>query len=170
MMSGEMMIGLMINHFNIYNNCDIYIVKEIMGKVIKLKENDIQRIIKKVLKEGEEGPTINVPIKGGYLTIDKDMTKNQQNVIKVCIGGKCYRYKIQGGRFGYYSDVNFKSISQRPNGDIIIDRWVKGGDTKKLPIEKSVVYKLVDKFRVGSNISFDISTLKGDGTVLLNRV
>ena len=169
MMSGGMMIGLMSNHFNICNNCDIYKVKEIMGKVIKLKENDIQRIIKKVLKEGEEGPTINVPIKGGYLTINK--VKNRGNVIKACVGGKCYNYTIKGGTWGVYYNINFKTIRKESNGNITIDRYVDGGKTEEFQIKKVILYsKLVPTFKKGKNTSFEITTPEGEGTVVFNRV
>jgi hypothetical protein len=135
------------------------------GKVIRLTESDLRRIVKRVMNEGvlreddsDEG--VKYGVKGGLLKIKKNNSGG--NRIDVCFGERCERYEILGDpKVGSDEKINFKNMYKKSNGDLVFNRWVEGGKTKPHVIPKTDIYTyLIKPFKEGkSKITYDVSWL-----------
>jgi hypothetical protein len=60
-------------------------------------------------------------------TIAKDSTGGRQNVVAIKANGITRKYKIIGSLLLKSYDLNFKDLEKKPNGDMVFNRYVKGG-------------------------------------------
>ena len=100
-----------------------------MKKVIKLTESKLISLIERVLNEG----TVLKYSKPIPAEISKSLDikrngKSRQNVFKIVTNNTTRYYSIVGNTWVTGRDeLNFKSISKKSNGDMVFNRFVKGG-------------------------------------------
>jgi hypothetical protein len=105
-----------------------------MKKVIKLTESKLISLIERVLNEG----TVLKYSKPIPAEISKSLDikrngKSRQNVFKIVTNNTTRYYSIVGDTWVTGRDeLNFKSISKKSNGDMVFNRFVKGGTDPKI--------------------------------------
>ena len=105
-----------------------------MKKVIKLTESKLISLIERVLYEG----TVLKYSKPIPAEISKSLDikrngKSRQNVFKIVTNNTTRYYSIVGNTWVTGRDeLNFKSISKKSNGDMVFNRFVKGGTDPKI--------------------------------------
>ena len=105
-----------------------------MKKVIKLTESKLISLIERVLNEG----TVLKYSKPIPSEISKSLDikrngKSRQNVFKIVTNNTTRYYSIVGNTWVTGRDeLNFKSISKKSNGDMVFNRFVKGGTDPKI--------------------------------------
>tara|TARA_R110000823_G_scaffold50627_2_gene126853 strand:+ start:225 stop:638 length:414 start_codon:yes stop_codon:yes gene_type:complete len=105
-----------------------------MKKVIKLTESKLISLIERVLNEG----TVLKYSKPIPAEISKSLDikrngKSRQNVFKIVTNNTTRYYSIVGNTWVTGRDeLNFKSISKKSNGDMVFNRFVKGGTDPKI--------------------------------------
>ena len=100
-----------------------------MKKVIKLTESKLISLIERVLNEGTV-LKYSKPIPAEISkSLDKKRNgKSRQNVFKIVTNNTTRYYSIVGNTWVTGRDeLNFKSISKKSNGDMVFNRFVKGG-------------------------------------------
>ncbi len=100
-----------------------------MKKVIKLTESKLISLIERVLNEGTV-LKYSKPIPAEISkSLDKKRNgKSRQNVFKIVTNNTTRYYSIVGDTWVTGRDeLNFKSISKKSNGDMVFNRFVKGG-------------------------------------------
>jgi len=127
---------------------------------IILTESQLYNIIEGVLREDDSDEGVKYGVKGGLLKIKKNNSGG--NRIDVCFGERCKRYEILGDPvIGSDKKINFKNMYKKSNGDLVFNRWVKGGKTEPHVIPKTDIYTyLIKPFKEGkSTIRYEISSL-----------
>lgn len=121
-----------------------------MKKIISLTESDLTRIVKQIISENDkklkslnEGAVLKYsnPLPA---EISKSLDKKNksgkaaQNVFKIVTKNTTRYYSIVGDTWVTAPvDLNFKSISKKSNGDMVFNRYVKGGtDPETIPFSK----------------------------------
>ena len=105
-----------------------------MKKVIKLTESKLISLIERVLNEGTV-LKYSKPIPAEISkSLDKKRNgKSRQNVFKIVTNNTTRYYSIVGDTWVTGRDeLNFKSISKKSNGDMVFNRFVKGGTDPKI--------------------------------------
>ena len=105
-----------------------------MKKVIKLTESKLISLIERVLNEGTV-LKYSKPIPAEISkSLDKKRNgKSRQNVFKIVTNNTTRYYSIVGNTWVTGRDeLNFKSISKKSNGDMVFNRFVKGGTDPKI--------------------------------------
>ena len=120
-----------------------------MKKIIRLTESDLTRIVKQIISENDkklkslnEGAVLKYsnPLPA---EISKSLDKKNksgkaaQNVFKIVTKNTPRYYNIIGDTWLNKYELNFKSISKKSNGDMVFNRYVKGGvEPKTIPFAK----------------------------------
>ena len=120
-----------------------------MKKIIRLTESDLTRIVKQIISENDkklkslnEGAVLKYsnPLPA---EISKSLDKKNksgkaaQNVFKIVTKNTTRYYNIIGNTLLSTYELNFKDIVKKSNGDMIFNRYVKGGtDPQTIPFSK----------------------------------
>ncbi len=120
-----------------------------MKKIIRLTESDLTRIVKQIISENDkklkslnEGAVLKYsnPLPA---EISKSLDKKNksgkaaQNVFKIVTKNTTRYYSIIGNTLLSTYELNFKDIVKKSNGDMIFNRYVKGGtDPQTIPFSK----------------------------------
>ena len=121
-----------------------------MKKIIRVTESDLTRIVKQIISENDkklkslnEGAVLKYsnPLPA---EISKSLDKKNkagkaaQNVFKIVTNNTTRYYNIIGDTYitGRH-ELNFKDIVKKSNGDMVFNRYVKGGvEPKTIPFTK----------------------------------
>lgn len=130
-----------------------------MKKTIRLTESELTRLVKRILNESDkELNSINESAVLKYsnpLTAEisksldkKNNGKPRQNIFKVVTNNTTRYYSIVGNTFlTGRNELNFKDLVKKSNGDMVFNRYVKGGtDAETIPF-KQMSKVLVDMSR-----------------------
>tara|TARA_R110000796_G_scaffold6992_7_gene24390 strand:- start:3459 stop:3905 length:447 start_codon:yes stop_codon:yes gene_type:complete len=121
-----------------------------MKKIIRLTESDLTRIVKQIISENDkklkslnEGAVLKYsnPLPA---EISKSLDKKNKNgkvkhnVFKIVTKNTTRYYSIIGNTYitGRH-ELNFKDIVKKSNGDMVFNRFVKGGvESQNIPFSK----------------------------------
>ena len=121
-----------------------------MKKIISLTESDLTRIVKQIISENDkklkslnEGAVLKYsnPLPAEIsksLDKKKKNGKARQNVFKIVTKNTTRYYSIIGNTYitGRH-ELNFKDIVKKSNGDMVFNRFVKGGvKAQNIPFSK----------------------------------
>ena len=96
-----------------------------MTRIIRLTESDLTRIVRRVITEGADTLKYTNPMKA---EISKSVSEGKHNIIAIKTNNVTRKYKIIGTNpFGKDFSLNFKDLVKKSNGDLIFNRYVKGG-------------------------------------------
>ena len=120
-----------------------------MKKIIRVTESDLTRIVKQIISENDkklkslnEGAVLKYsnPLPA---EISKSLDKKNkagkaaQNVFKIVTNNTTRYYNIIGNTLLSTYELNFRDIVKKSNGDMVFNRYVKGGvEPKTIPFTK----------------------------------